>query len=223
LLANSNVSSVWIDHVTFSLIGRQFLVSGYKQAGRVTISNCDMNGQTSWSSSCNNDHYWTMLFLGANDQITLKNNFIRNTSGRSPKVGTNGKITLHAVNNYWLNTGGHAFEVKQGGSVLMEGNVFENVVTPITAETANHGGVVFNVPNAAAAKTCAGYLGRACQTNNISRSGSFPSYTNANALAPYKGLKTIPMAMSSSSVAAYVKANAGFGKLRAARRRSIPA
>lgn len=126
-----------------------------------------------------------MLFLGANDQITLQNSYIRNTSGRSPKVGTTGKITMHAVNNYWQNTGGHAFEVKEGGSVLMEGNVFENVTTPITAATASDGGVVFNVPTASSANTCTAYLGRACQANSLSGSGTFPSYTNAGALTPF--------------------------------------
>lgn len=95
----SGCDLIWLDHVKISLIGRQFLVTGYESAGRVTISNCELDGQTSWSASCNNEHYWTALFLGDGDQIALANNYIHDTSGRSPKVGESS--TIHAVNNYF--------------------------------------------------------------------------------------------------------------------------
>jgi pectin lyase len=95
----SGTDLIWIDHMKFSLVGRQFLVTGYESAGRVTVSNSEFDGKTSWSASCNGEHYWTMLFLGENDQITLANNWIHDTSGRSPKVGET--TTLHAVNNFF--------------------------------------------------------------------------------------------------------------------------
>jgi pectin lyase len=95
---------IWIDHMKFSLVGRQFLVTGYESAGRVTISNSELDGETSWSASCNGEHYWTMLLIGENDKITLANNWIHNTSGRSPKVGET--TTLHAVNNFFDTNGG---------------------------------------------------------------------------------------------------------------------
>jgi pectin lyase len=100
----SGTDLIWIDHMKFSLIGRQFLVTGYESAGRVTISNSELDGETSWSASCNGEHYWTMLFLGENDKITLANNWVHNTSGRSPKVGET--TTLHAVNNFFDTNGG---------------------------------------------------------------------------------------------------------------------
>jgi pectin lyase len=100
----SGTDLIWIDHMKFSLVGRQFLVTGYESAGRVTVSNSEFDGKTSWSASCNGEHYWTMLFLGENDRITLANNWIHDTSGRSPKVGET--ITLHAVNNFFDTNGG---------------------------------------------------------------------------------------------------------------------
>jgi pectin lyase len=45
-----------------------------------------------------------MLLIGENDKITLANNWIHNTSGRSPKVGET--TTLHAVNNFFDTNGG---------------------------------------------------------------------------------------------------------------------
>lgn len=51
-------SNVWIDHVTTSLIGRQHIVSGYNANTKVTISNCEINGVTNWSATCDGHHYW---------------------------------------------------------------------------------------------------------------------------------------------------------------------
>ncbi|OTA36925.1 hypothetical protein BTJ68_03750 [Hortaea werneckii EXF-2000] len=176
---------VWIDHCKFSLVGRQMIVTGYEQAGRVTISNNEFDGVTEWSASCNNDHYWTMLFLGDSDKITLSNNYIHDTSGRSPKVGGSGDITMHAVNNYWYSEGGHAFDVHEGGKVLIEGNIMQEVDTPITESTASGGGSIFNVPGSSAAATCSEYIGRECQVNSIVDSGDFPSYTATDVLSAF--------------------------------------
>lgn len=82
-----------------SLVGRQMIASGFESAGRVTISNSELDGVTKWSASCNNEHYWTMLLVGAGDQITFANNWVHDTSGRAPKIGD--KATVHAVNNYF--------------------------------------------------------------------------------------------------------------------------
>lgn len=90
---------IWIDHVRISLVGRQMIVTGFESAGRVTISNSEFDGTTSWSASCNGEHYWTFLFVGEGDQITFANNWIHDTSGRCPKVGD--QATLHTVNNYF--------------------------------------------------------------------------------------------------------------------------
>ncbi|KAK3075252.1 hypothetical protein LTR53_001617 [Teratosphaeriaceae sp. CCFEE 6253] len=124
---------VWIDHVKTSLIGRQHIVLGESADNRVTISNCEIDGSTSWSATCDGHHYWALYFTGSNDLVTLKGNYIHHTSGRSPKVG--GNTVLHAVNNYWYANSGHAFEVGSGAAIVAEGNAFQNVVAPIDSGT----------------------------------------------------------------------------------------
>lgn len=56
-----NNDGVWVDHNKFSLVGRMFIVSHYS-ASRLTISNNEFDGTTTTSASCNNNHYWTMMF-----------------------------------------------------------------------------------------------------------------------------------------------------------------
>ena len=203
-----------IDHCKFSLVGRQMIVTGYEQAGRVTISNNEFDGVTDWSASCNNDHYWALLFLGESDQITLANNYIHDTSGRSPKVGGSGDITMHAVNNYWYKEGGHAFDVAEGAKVLIEGNIMQEVDTPITEATAGAGGALFNVPDASAAATCSDYIGRECQVNSIVDSGDFAAYTDTSVLSAFADYAdSMVEAVSVDGLGDTIVANAGVGKL----------
>lgn len=54
---------VWVDHNKFSLVGRMFIVSHYS-ASRLTVSNNEFDGTTTTSASCNDNHYWTMMFYG---------------------------------------------------------------------------------------------------------------------------------------------------------------
>lgn len=196
-------------YLKFSLIGRQMIVTGYETAGRVTISNNEFDGETSWSASCNGEHYWTMLFLGAGDQITLANNYIHDVSGRSPKLGSDTTaVTMHAVSNYWSDSDGHNFDI-HGANVLMEGNVFDNCKTPILEVV----GTLYNVPDASAASSCSSTLGRACVQNSLTASGDFDSYTDSGALSAFASVDNLQEAMAVDEVAAYVLANAGIGKL----------
>ena len=188
------------------------IVTGYDQAGKVTISNNEFDGVAQWSATCNGEHYWTMLFYGAVDKITLHGNYIHDTSGRSPKVGGSGRITMHAVNNYWSTNKCHAFDIATSGTVLIEGNVFEDVAEPITPQAADDGGAVFNVPDSSAASTCSSYLGRDCVMNSFSGSGDFGSYTDVSVL---KALANSAIdAASADGVATSVQTNAGVGKLK---------
>ncbi|EEY18411.1 pectin lyase [Verticillium alfalfae VaMs.102] len=50
-LTLGNTDNIWIDHNKFSLVGRQFIVSGWDAAGRVTVSNNEFDGATKWTSS----------------------------------------------------------------------------------------------------------------------------------------------------------------------------
>lgn len=99
-----NTDLVWVDHMKISLTGRQMLVVQNDEGGRATITNNDFDGRTSWSASCNDQHYWTMMIIGEGDHVTLANNWLHNTSGRSPKVGKG--TTLHAVNNLFESNDG---------------------------------------------------------------------------------------------------------------------
>ncbi|KAK5107542.1 hypothetical protein LTR62_001030 [Meristemomyces frigidus] len=218
---------VWIDHVKVqlndndpkfiaqltksqtSLIGRQHIVLGNSASNRVSITNNEIDGSSTWSATCDGHHYWALYFTGANDLVTLKGNYIHHTSGRSPKVGGAGNTLLHAVNNYFYANSGHAFEVGAGGSVVAEGNVFQNVVNPIDAGTT--GGQIFTAPSTSANAVCSASLGRACQVNAFGSSGSFNGMGSTGFLANFKG-KNVASAAPASGVVASVGKDAGFGK-----------
>ncbi|KAF1828040.1 pectin lyase A precursor [Decorospora gaudefroyi] len=193
---------VWIDHVKISLIGRQMFVAGYEASGRVTISNSEFDGQTSWSASCDGRHYWTILLLGGSDMITLKGNYIHHTSGRSPKIG--GNTLLHAVNNYWYSNTGHAFDNEAGGQVIAEGNVFQNVATPLKTNK----GHFFASPSTTTNTACKNYLGHNCQLNAFGSSGSFPG-TDTSFFNNFKGKNIASAGKASSNIAS----TAGVGKI----------
>jgi pectin lyase len=212
---------VWIDHVTTSLIGRQHIVLGNSASNRVTISNSKIDGTSSWSTNCNGYHYWALYFTGSNDVssetkltvdtsnvlqlITFKNNLVTHISGRGPKVA--GNTLLHAVNNYWYDINGHAFEIDAGGMVLAEGNVFQNVQNPIDS---SRGGRLFSSPSTSANSACSSALGRACQVNGFGSSGSF-SGTDTDFITNFRG-KNIASA-STYDAAKSVINTAGFGKI----------
>ncbi|KAH8663207.1 pectin lyase fold/virulence factor [Ilyonectria robusta] len=200
-----NVDMVWIDHVTTSLIGRQHIVLGNNASNRVTISNCKIDGTTSWSATCNGYHYWGIYFAGSSDLVTFKNNYVYHTSGRSPKVA--GNTLLHAVNNYWYDNPGHAFEVDSGGMVVAEGNVFQNVAAPVES---GYAGKLFSSPSASANAVCSTYLGHTCEVNGFGSSGSF-SGTTTDFLSNFNG-KNVASA-STYSAAKAVQSTAGFGTI----------
>ncbi|KAI8417229.1 hypothetical protein FOFC_03542 [Fusarium oxysporum] len=197
--------NIWIDHCTTSLIGRQHIVLGTSASGRVSITNNKIDGDTNWSANCNTYHYWAVLFLGSSDQtITFKGNYMYHVSGRAPKVA--GNTLLHAVNNYFYDVWDHAFELADNAQVLAEGNIFQNVKHPL--DPSSHSGKLFAVNNAGSASTCKGYLGRNCQLNSFSTSGSFDG-SSSGVLAGFKG-KSIAIASAASSSKGAMT-NAGFG------------
>ena len=181
-------------------------VAGNGASNRVTLSNNEFDGSTSWSATCDGHHYWGIYLTGSNDLITMKGNYIHHTSGRSPKVA--GNTLLHAVNNYFYANSQHAFEADSGAKIIAEGNVFQNVANPIDAGTS--GGQIFTASNGGSA--CSSGLGRACQINAFGSSGSFNSIGSTNFIANFKG-KNIASAAVASGVVASVTKTAGFGKI----------
>ncbi|KAE8344728.1 hypothetical protein BDV24DRAFT_148603 [Aspergillus arachidicola] len=218
---------IWIDHVKVSLVGRQMFVTGYESSmyrgrqnqtlvrqkltksigGGVTVSNSEFDGQTKWSASCDGHHYWSVLGYGKGDQITFANNYIHDTSGRSPKIEFDSH--WHAYNNFWENNSGHAFDVGEGANVLIEGNVFSNVKTPMNPEDTP--GSTFAV-NAQDASSCTSALGRPCIANELTSSGELSGNDEAVLSGWPKG-EGDTKAMTTDKVPSYVKANAGVGKL----------
>ncbi|KAG7125234.1 Pectin lyase like protein [Verticillium longisporum] len=196
---------VWIDHVKTSLIGRQHIVLGNAANGRVTISNNEIDGQTSWSATCDNHHYWGLYLTGANDLVTLKGNYIHHTSGRAPKVGAN--TLLHAVNNYFYDNTGHAFEGDSTAMIVAEGNVFQNVKAALDSSFA---GKFFASPDTNTNKACAAALGHNCQLSAYGSSGSLKG-TNTAILAKFSGKNVASAGLATTANNAVTKA--GFGKI----------
>ncbi|KAL6229562.1 hypothetical protein BDW75DRAFT_249562 [Aspergillus navahoensis] len=202
----NNADMVWIDHVTTARIGRQHLVLGTSASNRVTVSNSYFNGVTSYSATCDGYHYWGIYLTGSNDLVTLKGNYIYHMSGRSPKVG--GNTLLHAVNNYWYDSSGHAFEIDAGGYVLAEGNVFQNIPTVVEGTV---GGQLFTSPDSSTNAICSTYLGHTCQVNGFGSSGTFNQADTAFLVNFQR--KNIASASTYTVAQSSVPSNAGQGNL----------
>jgi pectin lyase len=177
-------------------------VAGTGASNRVTLSNNEFDGTTSWSATCDGHHYWAIYLTGSSDLITMKNNYIHHTSGRSPKIG--GNSLVHAVNNYWYANSGHAFDIAAGGQVVAEGNVFQNVVTPLLGNA----GKLFGATSAAASAACTANLGHTCQLNAFGSSGTLGG-TDTAFLSNFKGKSVAAASTASSAVAG----TAGVGKI----------
>lgn len=190
------------DHCKISLIGRQFFVAGNGASNRVTLSNNEFDGSTSWSATCDNHHYWGIYLTGSNDMITMKGNYIHHTSGRSPKI--DGNSLVHAVNNYFYANTGHAFDNGKGGMVVAEGNVFQNVKTPLLANA----GQFFGSPSTGANGACSSTLGHTCQLNAFGSSGTLGG-SDTGFLKNFSGKNVAGASAASSNVAN----TAGVGKI----------
>ncbi|KPM41741.1 putative pectin lyase E [Neonectria ditissima] len=176
---------VWIDHNKFSLIGRQMIVSGWGAAGHVTISDNEFDGKTSWSAGCNGKHYWTMLLIGNKDWYTIAGNWFHDVSGRTPHIGTDytaSNIIVHAVNNYFQNVGGHCFDVDTNTWLLIEGNYFDTVTTPVTQTSYTAGGQVYFIQTVADASNAQGALGYIPEWNRLANSGSVSAIVSKSAI-----------------------------------------
>lgn len=226
-----NNDGVWVDHCKFSLTGRMFVVNHYNPS-RLTLSNNEFDGQTSSSATCNGNHYWTMMFYGDGDQVTLDRNYFHDVSGRAPKLGEPGvSVTFvsgpspafdtspsitnqpqppqQATNNYFSNMKGHAFDAYAGASALIEGNAFDSVDTPLTDQSLTVD-TVFNVADASAAAACSSQLGRECVLNSLASSGTWTPMSSTSGLSAFSAAKDYLLTpIDASKVASLVLANAG--------------
>lgn len=202
-------SKIWIDHVKISNIGRQMLVTHYGGADSLTLSNMEIDGQTKWSASCDGRHYWTFLFYGDDTKVSMINNYVHHTSGRSPKVGGSGNVLAHAVNNFWSNNSGHSFDVRTGGYALVEGTHFAASTQPSMPSS----GAILGADSSNAA-LCQSNLGRACAANTFSSSVSIAS-KDASSVAKKLGALEAVKSYSPAKAATLSTstANYGVGKL----------
>lgn len=167
-----DADGVWIDHVRFSLINRQMIVTGMGKATNVTISWNEFDGRTPYSSKCNGTHYWVMLIVGATNTITVADNWLHHTSGRSPESGGYGSIaSMHFVNDYYDYVPGiGANPYTTNSKYLFEGTYFRNVDHPFVIDTTvapAPGQAYAPIPSTLASTTsaCQAALGRPCVTN----------------------------------------------------------
>lgn len=178
------------------------IVAGYKTNKGVAITNSEFDGKSTYSTSCDGQHYWGLYLTGENDLITFKGNYIHHTSGRSPKIDKG--TVLHAANNYWSNNSGHAFEGDSSTYVLIEGSTFDNVA----ACEQGFNGNVFAPTTVAGA--CSSTMGRTCPKNSYKSSGKQLKDRNGQAsLNKLKGLTLV----AADADASKVPSTAGVGKL----------
>ncbi|KAE9093658.1 hypothetical protein PF010_g17397 [Phytophthora fragariae] len=180
---NTTAKNIWLDHVKVSHVGRQMVVTNKAGVDSLTISNSDFDGNTEYSSSCDGHHYWTFLFYGKNTGISMLNNYIHATSGRSPKVGgnKNENIVVHIANNYWGDNSGHSFELGVNAYVLAEGNYFNNTKQPLDPK-GTEGSLYATDSN----DVCSSYLGHSCKANVLVSSGNFTTRNGPTVLEAMK-------------------------------------
>ncbi|KAJ6070144.1 hypothetical protein N7499_012031 [Penicillium canescens] len=218
LTVNSNKSIVGVGSKGI-IQGRGLRLNG---ASNVIIQNVYIYNinphRTYWSATYNNEHYWTLLLIGAKDYYTFSGNYLHHLSGRAPHYGTsnNGATNVfHAVNNYFEDMTGHAFDIEANTWSLIEGNVFSNIATLMTAASTTKSNAIFNVP-LGAESTYTSVIRRACVANSvINGSGTLISVKNTAALTQLAavGASRILAAREASGVTASVKTNTGIGKL----------
>ncbi|ETI51374.1 hypothetical protein F442_05318 [Phytophthora nicotianae P10297] len=184
--ATRTMNNIWIDHVKVSRVGRQMLVVNKAGVATLTVSNSDFDGETDYSASCNGRHYWTILLYGKKVGVSLLNNYVHSTAGRSPKVGDkNSSVIAHVANNYWDNIANHSFELDGNAWMLAEGNYFNSVKNPLYRKGQ---GFLYA---ATGVDECMEYLGRPCEENILVNSGNFTSRNGTAALEAMKPYSAI--------------------------------
>ncbi|KIM22249.1 polysaccharide lyase family 1 protein, partial [Serendipita vermifera MAFF 305830] len=98
-----------------------------------------------------------------------------------------------------------------GAVVLAEGNYFNTVTTPSVSGSA---GREYFIQSSSDVSTCTSSLGRTCQANTLTSSGSV-SHLDSAVLTNLKTQSAVTgySPMTASAAATYVQANAGVGKV----------
>ena len=109
---------------------------------------------------------------------------------------------------------GHAFDVDENTWVLLEGNYFEAVDTPITPASEENGGAIYSIVTVDEASACQAQLGYICEWNRATNSGAYTDLANQDVLTQGATLKEFLVGHDPvADVPANVLANAGVGKI----------
>jgi pectate lyase len=201
----SDVKNVWIDHDTFSLIGRQMIVAHFGRAQNVTLSWNLFDGKTPYYVP---GHYYNILFITTQPtKAVIAHNWFRDFSGRSPALHEQG--SFHIYNNLFQNGAGQALEMHDQTQVLLEGNDFANVRRPIVAS-----GEQLFAPllGDASRASCTTQLHRECEANRVTGASSTDGFKSDPAALAGFAAPDLGVPEKVESVAAAVRAGAGPGR-----------
>lgn len=177
-----DADKVWIDQNRFARIGRQWITVGWGKTTNVTISNNDFDGTSNMGQYCDGTHYFGLIISARNQNVSLVGNWFRHFRGRSPDIAppeAAGQAPIvHMLNNYFQHGTWHGLAAAKPARVLVEGNYYENVDTPIirygSGDAAKNAGYVF-APLATVTSQCQGQLGRVCTANLVFGENPRPS------------------------------------------------
>ncbi|KAG6615143.1 Pectate lyase [Phytophthora cinnamomi] len=145
-----------------------------------------------------------MLFYGTETQVSLVNNYIHQTSGRSPKVG--GNTILHAANNYFYNNSGHNFNPIDESYTLAEGNYMDTCTEPVLLDDTSS---AIMVPSSDTQSYCESALGRDCVVNTVVNSDA--ELTGQNDESAVTAAATVAKTYDASSAATLTLSSSNFG------------
>ncbi|EGZ30423.1 hypothetical protein PHYSODRAFT_263887 [Phytophthora sojae] len=183
--------NVWLDHVKFSSIGRQMIAINTASVKSMTISNCDFDGYTEYSASCDNRHYWTMLFYGTETQVSLVNNYVHQTSGRSPKPTTTSTTTRATTST---------------PSTSPTRWRMDTCTEPVLLDDTSS---AIMVPASGTQSYCESALGRDCIVNTVVNSDS--ELTGQNDESAVKAAATVGKAYDAAAAATLTLSSLNFG------------
>lgn len=224
-IALDTVDNVWIDHNKFFMLGRQMIAAGFGPVTHMTVSWNDMDGNTPYASGGDGHHYWNLLLESTDQSVTLAYNWIHDFAGRAPIImadGTTGRVNFQIVNNYFQGGTWHALNAYSGVNVLVEGNYYDQVNTPILQNTSRADvGSVFalidGTPNPAAQQACKQELGRKCGTNFLANVPTTTGFDQSETvLQTFNSLlhtEKLVKPVKASAVPTLIKAQAGPGHI----------
>lgn len=181
-------------------------VFGFEANSQITLSNNFLNGETTYSTSCDGYQYWGMELVGADDSITFKGNYLYKTSGRAPALS--GSTKFHACNNVWSDNTGHAIEGNEQGQGLFEGNVFTDIANIADDTTWEAGSLFLSSADGSGNDACSSYIGRDCTSSIYTNSEGGEGYTDASFLSDWADL-TVAECTEASEIESTVPQSAG--------------